>query len=442
MKRIVQTLGFCILIIIKLGSPLNAADADSLVSVSPATVYVNCLRTVMLDHQISDEEKAFLNTLATSLHLSPQVCAGFQTSLISTLPKHLDQSGRWPLILQNIAWGSGLYGWAVPTVLGVQDGKWIIGSEMMSFAGAFYLTHKYTQHMDINHARAQMMRTGSGIGFHMGWSVNTIFNIWDHNENKAALTVLMAAVPAGILGGDYIYRTWEPSNGQAWALTLWGEIGWLTVMQLHNILAPAPDSYELYGDSRDAEAEAWAKGRALTTILSYPLGIWAGHDYFGDRAYSLGDAFMLTSGYGMGMGSALMLGDLVGINVDGDRARALSVLGGLGGVILMDKYIAGYDYSFGQAFLMTLGTGSGILFNMGLGAIMEVNSAKTVEFLVLTGGAAGFVLTRKIIDPAAENSLTAQQSPSVSLYPVLFSSVARSSKSTRPVPGLQCEVRF
>lgn len=411
-------------------------------------LYRLMLKTALKDGTVSEEETALLKTLAKELGLSADQVLSLRNEVIISLPKRLDQSGRWPLVLQNIAWGSGLYGWGVPYVVGADDPKWTVGMELMSFAGGFYFTHRYTKNMNIPHARAQMMRTGSGVGFLTGWSLNDLLKIWD-NDDKEALSILMVSVPAGIVAGDWLYRKLEPSNGQAWSLTLWGTLSWYTLYQIHNIFEEIPetDYYDDYGDYHDTGDDdliAWEQRQAALAMISYPLGIWAGHTFFGDRNYSFGDALMLVQGSGLGMLYGFILADLVGIDMESYGSRVFTTVGTIGGTVLMDRYIDRDDYTFGNAFLMALGTGSGILFNMGIGTILDIESETGIDLLVMSGGAAGFWLTRKIVIPEKENNLTRNASiRNISLSPTLLSDLSAPEKYFGTfVPGLRLDVEF
>src|SRR6056297_602716 len=183
-----------------------------------------------------------LKQLQRSLQLSKYQINAIESRLKISFQNVLDQSGRWPLVIQNVAWGAGLYGWGIPAVLNIQDGKWYVASELMSFAGAFYLTHRYTKNMNIPHARAQMMRMGSGIGFHYGWALTKLMKL-DYDtgsEDRLILSTLMASVPLGIWAGDQLNTHWQPTNGQAWAISLASLIASASATNLHIIAEEKP----------------------------------------------------------------------------------------------------------------------------------------------------------------------------------------------------------
>ncbi|MCK4667282.1 hypothetical protein KAU33_11060, partial [Candidatus Dependentiae bacterium] len=393
-----------------------AEKVQSLDSLNAIIIYRYAYKTAMCDNKIHPDEKAILKSLEQMLDLSQENILSVQNQILLTSLKVLDQSGRWPLVLQNIGWGAGLYGWAIPYVLDVKDYKWIIGTEMMSFAGSFLLTYKYTKEMEIPHSRAQMMRFGSAIGFRYGWGINTFFDFWndsdydeygEKDEKRIWAVILMASVPAGIYAGDYLFNKWEPSHGQSWSLTLWSELGAYTIRHLHHIIDNKPNEPERYDYSTWEESAEhkqwekdhtkWKKRHTLFDLAAYPLGIYVGKRFFGERQYTFGDALMLYQGRGFGWLYGLMLADIFDIKYESTSGRLARVGGSIGGTLLLDRFIAGYDYTFGQSFLMFLGTISGMTFSMGVSAILEIDEIAAFDALVMGGGATGFFLTNSIL---------------------------------------------
>ncbi len=427
-------------------------------SMNAIIIYENAFKKAMYNRNISREEANILNSLERTMKIPKKDILSIQQQIISIIPKKLDQSGRWPLVLQNIGWGGGLYGWAIPNVLGAKDMKWIVGTEMMSFAGAFYLTYKYTKNMDISHSRAQMMRAGSGIGFHMGWAICDLLGL-SPGDDKSALILLMSGVPTGIYAGDYLYNKWKPSHGQSWSLTLWATMGLHTLSQLFLIVDPRPEEpddgywdYSTYtwvdNDEEYAKWEddinSWKKRLAIIHFASYPLGIYTGEKFFGDRQYSFGDALMLFQGYGLGWMYSAMTADLLGIDFFSTGGRLARIGGTIGGTLFFDNYIKGYDYSFGDSFLMALGTASGMAFNMGLAAILEVDNASTMQVFLMSGGAAGFYFTNKILSIGKESKQISQsEDPTLSIASTFFIEPNRSDNLfTKIVPGINVEINF
>ena len=70
-------------------------------------------------------------------------------------------------------------------------------------------------------------------------------------------------------------------------------------------------------------------------------------------------------------------GDVGGVECRGrgTAGRWVASGGGLSGLVGMDRYIQGWDYTFGQAAIMALGGAAGGAFALGFGFIGEGGDA-------------------------------------------------------------------
>ncbi|MCF7804027.1 MAG: hypothetical protein K9N46_01830 [Candidatus Marinimicrobia bacterium] len=446
----------------------TAADTIPSDSLNPQGIYENLLRSAFRDGSIDENERYLLRTLQSSLHLPDNLVTRLENDIIRNQPDRLDQSGRWPVVLQNIAIGSGLYGWTIPFVLDAENPKWYVGTEMLSIGGAFYLTYQYTKNMNIPYSRAQMMRGGSVLGLRYGYLVNDVFELWPSevdlftNSSKGWAVSLMASVPAGIWAGDYLYKQWKPSHGHSWALSLWGELGGYASRNLHRISAGTEDKpeqweYEEYNpwsgqyifheqeyNQALQKYQEWKRTDALMEMAGYPLGIYLGHRYFGDRNYTFGDALMLYEGRLLGLMYAGLLSEIADIDLESSLSLTMRTVGSLGGAFLMDRYISKDDYQFGEAVLMALGTGSGMAFSLGTAALTSINDGKVISAMVMAGGAGGFFLTRSILDVSRDGTYSTLESrksfdviPSFSVVPV-----RDENNRTAFLSMIQAEIRF
>lgn len=387
-------------------------------------IYRSVFESAYGDGNIAESERRLLESLQSSLRLTSEEARSLEELVRANSPERIDQSGRWPLVLQNIAWGGGLYGWGIPYVLDAEDPKWYIGTEMISLGTAFYLTYRYTRKMNISHSRAQMMRAGSVLGFRYGWNMNTLADLWpdggifNGDQSKSWSLSLMGAVPAGIYLGDYLYQKWEPTHGQSWALTLWGELGGYIGRSVHELVDERPTeperweyesssgrdiSFDEEGYERAQQSyDRWRKRHALIEMAAYPAALYLGHRYFGEESYTFGDALMLHQGRWFGWMYGAMMSELVNVDPDTRGGLAFRLAGSVGGPLFMDWFIGGKEYTFGESFLMLLGTGSGMAFGVGTGALLEISEPEAMSLLFMSGGAAGFLLTNSILDVLPE----------------------------------------
>lgn len=388
--------------------------------IQPQELYRQLYQAALADSVISPDEEAMLRTLEQALGLHEELVEEALGESLAPRPPGLDQSGRWTLVAQNMGWGAGIYGWGIPYLLDLEE-KWYVGGVMFSLGTSFYLTWKYTADMDLPEARSQLQRYGGAVGLQFGRVLNSILGYWDNDEGleRGEVLVLMGTVPAGMYLGDRLYRKWQPSTGQAYALSLYGELGSSFLRLAHLEVAPEPKKYEEYkvGEWYWEERETvshlnWRKQRILFKAAGYPLGTYLGHRLYGDRRYSFGDAVLLAFGRYTGALYGILLANLFEMDFDDPHTgwRWMMTAGSVGGIGAMDRYIKGSDYTFGQAALMGLGSVAGGAFVFGLGVILEIHEHQFYETGVIAGSLGGFLLTRRIVEPVSELAAAAKSS--------------------------------
>ena len=149
----------------------------------------------------------------------------------------------------------------------------------------------------------------------------------------------------------------------------------------------APYTQELAAwekEYREPYAEAdrrYTNVMALATLAGYPLGTYLGQRYFGERSYSFGDALMLYMGAGGGLLYGLFTVDLLNIRSP-ETGWFLMTTAAAGGALGMDRYIRGHDYTFGQSALMLLGGIAGGAFAAGVGVLLEIDVYRIEVFEV------------------------------------------------------------
>lgn len=460
-----------IILIISLGTSF-AQPADSLLVKS---AYEQAWDVAMKDSIISADEKALLNIIEAqptavdhSKALKPQ--------LTNIHGKTLNQSGRWPLVMQNIAIGSGLYGWGIPYVLHAEDDRWYVGGVMISAGSAFYLTHKYTKNMEMSHARTQMMRYGSLVGLRYGLGLNAILGLSDGLDDVELeettdpetlwMWVLMGSVPVGHYTGEYMFEKFNPTNGQAWVWSMWTGISGMTARQLYTALGGRPDEpdaieepdwdspfvdiaqheldmakFNVDMEKWNEEMEKWDKPLALIEFVAYPVGATIGHYIVKDKQYSFGDAFMLIQGWGFGAINTMMLQSILFEEGDDDVFQLVSLIGAIGHTYIYDQWIAKDDFTFGQSTLMMLGSGSGIAFGFGTAILLDITDKEPMLTMALAGYGVGSWFTRKILDVTPNGSLTTNNSNRISLNPTAMTT-RNSDNKLSLIPALELNISF
>lgn len=425
------------------------------VPVDTTQLFESLWETARLDTLVEPDEEALIQVVRDHVSLPPPLPA------LAELPPELDQSGRWPLVAQNMAYTGLFYGWMLPYALGVdieKDFKWYVAGEMLGIGGAFYLTYKYTENMELSHARSQMQRMGSLMGLRAAFQVNRMLEIsayegleedeftdpYVNEASKTAAWIIMAGIPLGHYLGEILYQRWEPSNGQAWAYTMSTEVGASFGRNLFQILNgddtpiwdwtnPSDSCYEVpdgyggfwmecevtpeYGEFLQAETD-WENRLAVPDAIGMTAGLWLGRLYFQDKDYSFGDALMIYQGRGWGLAAGAIVSDLFELDYESPQWRIYPSIGSLAGIWLYDRYLVeGSDYTFGQSALNLLGTSSGALAGLGLSILFEMENSSAQNVLLLAGIGGGQALARKLIPPDAQASSYSDQQASVLITP-------------------------
>ncbi|MBT4034428.1 MAG: hypothetical protein HOB84_06475 [Candidatus Marinimicrobia bacterium] len=430
MKAILSALFLCVIL-----SDITAQEIDSVHSQSN---YRRAWDAAISNGKISSEERVLLDIMVESMLLSTDSSKAWEQRWMPRFDKPLDQSGRWPLVLQNIAIGSGIYGWGIPYVLHADDGRWFVGGVMVSAGGAFYLTYKYTRDMEMSHARTQMMRYGSLLGLRYGFGVNQLLDL-DSGDGEERETLwawmLMASLPAGHYGGELLFDKYEPSNGQAWAWTMWTGIAGVTSRLIYNVVNDNPD--HRYGD----QYESRKKGRTFVELVSYPIGAYYGYQLTHEKQYTFGDALMLMQGWGFGFINTMMLQSILFDDGDEDTFLLVAGLGAVGSTFAYDKWIEQDDFSFGQSTLMLLGSASGTLFGFGTAILLDVTDNEPMLSMAMAGGYGGAYLTRQILDVKPDGSLAELGSTRMSMSPTVIPTLG-SDEKVELIPGINMSISF
>ncbi|MBC8375332.1 MAG: hypothetical protein H8E26_04745 [FCB group bacterium] len=419
-------------------SDLIAQQLDTLKNQSS---YKRAWNAANANGKISSEERILLDIMVESLLLSTDSSKAWEQSWTPLFNKPLDQSGRWPLVLQNIAIGSGLYGWGIPYVLHAEDGRWFVGGVMVSSGGAFYLTYKYTKDMEMTHARTQMMRYGSLLGLRYGSGLNQLFELdGGDEEDRETLWawMLMASLPAGHYGGEILFDQYEPTNGQAWVWTMWTGVAGVTSRLIYNAISDEP-SYEYETDEN--RYDTWFKGRTITELIAYPLGAIYGYKITKEKQYSFGDALMLMQGWAYGYYNTMLVQSILFDEGDDETFFMVAGLGAIGSAFLYDHHIQNDDFSFGQSTLMLLGSASGTFFGFGTAILLDVTDREPMLSMALAGYGAGTWFTRKILEVKPDGSLAQTESTRLSLLPTVIPSIGPDEKVTL-IPGIGLNITF
>lgn len=324
--------------------------------------------------------KTFILFLLTAhLALVPEIAPAQQTS-------SPDQSGRSGLIWTSVAYSLLFYGWALPTVLDITDGKKAVGLYMMVGTAGFFVPFLGTRNAAVTEGTAALTATGAGLGTLHGILLPYLF--YDKNGVSARGVIgsaMLVSIGEGIAG----YVIGKNSNigvGKAEMVgTLGGLYGGLTGFLLGASFG--------FADNIDDRATS-IRPLVATTLAGSVAGMYFA-DYLTDvEFYTGGDAAIVNTTVPLALFNMTSILSLTTVTTATERKlySALAAASLFGGAIVGNALVAGRDFETSDASIMLYGTLGGGLFGLGVGYFTSV-ADRTLPLLTSLGATAGFILT-------------------------------------------------
>ncbi len=319
-------------------------------------------------------------------------------------PASRSRDGRYVLLGSVSLLGLGLYGPTLPVLAEPGSGQAAVGLYMLGAGGSFFAAYLATRDAPVSWGTTEAWVHGSTRGILHGLGVLVLVGGDDNNEK---------AILAGMSVGSLL----EGTASAIWASSTNASAGLASAMSLGS------DATGLVGMGLALTAVGGdISGRQLAAagLLGSGAGYVLGHLYGAHRTPTWGDGEVLRAAGMLGAYAAavpLVLGD-----VDNDHVFAGAlVAGGVAGLALGDRLLAGRDFSPGQGVMVELSTLAGSLVGAGLGYMVAPDDAvsdtadKVLATSALLGGAAGFALAYLGLDtkvaPKRDAGFTFQLTP-------------------------------
>lgn len=113
-SRLIPPVLFASLLLGITGLQLQAQEGDTRQESEAQRIYRLTYEAALADGVLSSDEERLLRTLRQSLGIPEDIIDQAFMEPAPVAPPGLNQSGRWTLMLQNMGWGVGLYGWGIP----------------------------------------------------------------------------------------------------------------------------------------------------------------------------------------------------------------------------------------------------------------------------------------------------------------------------------------
>lgn len=290
--------------------------------------------------------------------------------------KPLDQSGRLPLIISSTILGLGFWGWALPTMLEVDNGAVFTGLYLLTAGTSFALPYYLTMNTNIPKAVGTYTSFGGFAGIFHGLFLFDLVNGGISNAPSSSIigTMLFSSL-SEMTVNNIISRKNNFTDGKSSTMISASVFGTFLGLALTDYLA-------LYDTPR-----LWSGVTFGTSILGYLAG-----DFLSNRqSYSEGDATVLTAS-GL-LGAALPI-SIVALTNPSDT-KPYSAAGAIGaclGLWLGDFLTSNVDFESSHGDYIMLGTFGGGLIGAGIGLIVTSSgkSRNSIPLFATIGGMAGF----------------------------------------------------
>ena len=341
----------------------------------------------------------------------------------------LNHEGRTWMTIGSTTLSLGFYGWAVPVVLEVDDGKIAVALYMLTSGAGFFIPLGMTSSIDVTDAHAILYVYGGTRGIIHGVFLNDLLLGEDATAKGAITFGMLGSIGESIAGFS---AGSSMSAGKASALGVYGDFGLGLALGTCSLL-------EFFDDGQE-------RAVAATVLVGSAGGLIAGDLLTNRQPYTRGDAFILE-GAGL-LGAYLPIAALDLFDVEaGKTYTAVSMAGSVAGLALAHQsLVRGKDFSTGEGILVQLGTVGGALVGAGIAYLLSSDRGDETLFLTSSaiGALGGFAYTYGQFSRKAEIR-EAGSSWNFNVFPagLLTSSFAkRPSGWLSRVPFLSVQYRF
>lgn len=277
----------------------------------------------------------------------------------------LDQTGRTRLLIGSLVLSLGYYGWAVPTVLDIDDARTAVGAYLITSGLGFFLPAVTTRRAQVTDGAATFAVYGASRGILYGMLLDEMItgegaDEDDDAEARRKIGIGLFTSVLGGLGGFSIASRSEMTPGAAEVLGTCGDFG----------LGWGAGAAYLAGFSEEDEG----RSTAGCLLAGAGLGLAAGKWLSDRQPYTRGDAYVLETAGWLGTYLVLSGAHIAGVR-DGDGTVTAAMTGSVAGLAAGHHLVRGEEFGTGQGVLVGLSTLAGGLVGLGIAYLAHSEDA-------------------------------------------------------------------
>ena len=345
----------------------------------------------------------------------------------------LNQQGRPALLVMNTITGLGFYGYALPMMLDIEDGKAFVGLYMLAASTSFYLPYRSTSFKNVTKAQASLSFYGQSRGIMQGLFLSELltkdinYNYTNYYQYEREVAVkrqtqfalgIGASIAGGLIGNRVAAKNGY-NGGDVSILQMWGDAGTISGIMLSDVLG-------FYNRSNQDAIYA-------TAMATSAIGLFVGKKFADTQQYTLGDAIVYRSTLLLGCLAPATLVHYFEPKEESVYTSAM-LIGGLGAGFFGWKLLQSREFDTGEGVFTALGEISGALLGLGAGYLIapEDNNGKLILTTTTVGAAAGYFLMINRKNKGSQKTAT-QYNLDMSLNPMALMQKNRTTMNDSPL---------
>jgi|GEM_PF-1416223 len=312
--------------------------------------------------------------------------------LKARMPETLvDREGRAAFLITTTGLSLSMYGWLLPSALGIENDKKYAGVYLLTAGGGFILPYFLTKESRISDGMATLAFQGGVRGLIDGYFLSRLLGV-DGDREKYGFALGMSVCE--LLAGYEIARAADLNTGETGAISVAGNFG----MGLGIAGAVIADE-----NAMNSENRAGPLGALLGSAAGYAAGVMLSRS----ANYTPGDADVLSTAGVLGAGWGLTFCSYAETDAPASYAWLLSI-GALGGLTTGHLLQQARDFTSSQGRFLQAGTALGALGGLGFSVMIAAGSksgedaGKIILTGTLIGATAAYGLLLSAYAPEAE----------------------------------------
>ena len=313
------------------------------------------------------------------------------TQRLAELDPETDQSGRTRFLIGTTALSAAYYGWATPTILGINEPS-VFGALYLTVASSgYFIPNWVTSDATLTTADSRLSLYGGLRGIYHGYAIGNFIAPDETGAeiSKGHLAISMATSLSGLYGGYAYSRNQNVTEGEARFFNAAGDYGMLMGI----------------GSAIILEDTFFSTRLSTAGYLSITSAGYAGAHYLTrHRNATIGNARVMRTSYFLG--AAIPAGFLAALDIESSQLITATTMAGLSaGMGWASRISRSQNFTDGEGITISLGTLGSYLLGASIG-LLATDSSSGVLLTGALGGSLGYftLLNRAMQQQNPDNS--------------------------------------